>query len=201
MGKLFSMLEAESKKKRPGQIWADGRCQGHFRIGEGHALPAGQHQGTRSHYQEWRGTCSEKHYLLDQIPREERLESRVIMCTHRFTEETTADFPPELRELVARGPVPDVHTYIRLNTEAGWMTVDATWPTKAASLGMTVNSVFESRNDMTLACSPIETYEVPEGRDPQEFKEELIEIFCGSQTDDWDRFIKGLPEWLSKYTS
>ena len=125
----------------------------------------------------------------------------MIMCTHRFTEEATADLPPELREVVARGPVPDVHTYIRLNTEAGWMTVDATWPTKAASLGMTVNSVFESRNDMTLACSPIETYEVPEGRDPQEFKEELIEIFCGSQTDDRDRFIKGLPEWLSKYTS
>ena len=91
--------------------------------------------------QEWRGTCSGKHYLLDQIFREEGLESRVIMCTHRFTEEATADLPPELREVVARGPVPDVHTYIRLNTEAGWMTVDATWPTKAASLGMTVKTV------------------------------------------------------------
>ena len=32
--------------------------------------------------QEWRGTCSGKHYLLDQIFREEGLESRVIMCTH-----------------------------------------------------------------------------------------------------------------------
>ena len=123
------------------------------------------------------------------------------MCTHRFTEETTADFPPELREVLARGPVPDVHTYIRLNTEAGWMTVDAIRPTKAASLGMTVNSVFESGNDMTLACSPIETYEVPEGRDHPEFKEDLIEIFCGSQTDDRDRFINGLSEWLSKYTT
>lgn len=151
--------------------------------------------------QEWRGTCSGKHYLLDQIFREEGLESRVIMCTHRFTEKTTGDFPRESREVVARGPVPDVRTYIRLNTEAGWMTVDVTRPTKAASLGMTVNSVFESGNDMTLACSPIETYEVPEGRDPPEFKEELIEIFCGSQTDHRDRFINGLSEWLSKYTS
>ena len=69
--------------------------------------------------QEWRGTCSGKHYLLDQIFREEGLESRVIMCTHRFTEETTADFRPELREVVARDSVPDVHAYIRLNTEAG----------------------------------------------------------------------------------
>ena len=81
------------------------------------------------------------------------------------------------------------------------MTVDATWPTKVASLGMTVNSVFESGNDMTLACNPIETYDVPEGRKPQGFEEELIEIFCGSQTDDRDRFINGRSEWLSNYTT
>jgi len=45
--------------------------------------------------QEWRGTCSGKHYLLDQIFREEGLESRVIMCTHRFAEEATAALPPD----------------------------------------------------------------------------------------------------------
>ena len=60
---------------------------------------------------------------------------------------------------------------------------------------------FESGNDMTLACNPIETYEVPEGRKPQGFEEELIEIFCGSQTDDRDRFINGRSEWLSNYTT
>ena len=32
-------------------------------------------------------------------------------------------------------------------------------------------------------------------------KEELIENFCGSQTDDRDRFIMGMGEWLSEYTS
>ena len=68
-------------------------------------------------------------------------------------------------------------------------------------MGLTVNSNFQAGEDMTLACDPIETYEVPEGRDPQGFKEELIERFCGSQTDDRDRFINGMGEWLSKYTS
>ena len=129
------------------------------------------------------------------------MESKVIMCTHRFTEETTANYPPDLREVVARSPVPDVHTYIRLNTDDGWMTVDATWPAKAGPLGMTVNSEFKLGQDMTLACSPIETFEVPKGRDPQAFKEELIERFCGSQSDDRDRFINGMGEWLSKHTS
>ena len=72
---------------------------------------------------------------------------------------------------------------------------------KGGVTGNDGQNCFESGNDMTLACNPIETYEVSEGRKPQGFKEELIEIFCGSQTDHRDRFINGLSEWLSKYTS
>jgi len=54
---------------------------------------------------------------------------------------------------------------------------------------------------MTLACSPIETLGVPEGQDRQGLKEELIDRFCGSQSDDQDRFINRMGEWPSKYTS
>ena len=78
--------------------------------------------------EEWRGTCSGKHYALDRIFREMGMDSRVIMCTHRFTPDNTAHFPADLRALVARQPVPDVHTYVRLESPQGWMTVDATWP-------------------------------------------------------------------------
>lgn len=75
--------------------------------------------------------------------------------------------------------MPDVHTYIRLKNGAGWMIVDATWPTKAAQLGMAVNEDFRPGKGMTLACTRIDTYEVPDDRDPQEFIEELIDSFCG----------------------
>lgn len=195
------MLEAESRKRglvQPGQV-IDSEAA--FALVRDMPYQRASTREPESVIEEWRGTCSGKHYLLDRIFREEGMETKVIMCTHRFTEETTANFPPELREVVARGPVPDVHTYIRLKSEAGWMTVDATWPVKAAPLGMAVNTGFEAGKDMTVACSPIDTYEVPEGRDPQAFKEELIERFCGSQSDDRDRFINGMGEWLSKHTS
>ena len=201
MGELLAMLETESIKRglvQPGQT-VDAKAA--FALVRDMPYQRASSRAPESVIQEWRGTCSGKHYLLDQIFREEDLESKVIMCTHRFTEETTTHYPPELREVVARGPVPDVHTYIRLNGESGWMTVDATWPTKAAPLGMTVNNDFRPGEDMTLACSPIDTYEVPEGQNPQAFKERLIEEFCGSQTGDRDLFINGLGEWLSKYTS
>ena len=149
---------------------------------------------------EWRGTCSGKHYALDEIFRELGMDSRLIMCTHRFTEENTRHFPPELRALVAQEPVPDVHTYVRLETGAGWMTVDATWPSSAAPLGMPVNRRFADGQDMTIACNPIDAYEVPSGQDPQTFKEQLIAEFCGPSGKIRDDFIEGMSRWLSNAT-
>ena len=150
--------------------------------------------------EEWRGTCSGKHYLLAGIFRELGLESQVMMCTHRFTPGNTRHFPAELRELVAEGPVPDVHTYLRVNTAQGWTVVDATWPNSAGPLGMTVNHDFRPGSDMTLACDPIDTLPVPEGRGPQEFKEQLIEKFCGAGSQVRDDFIEGMGRWLSECT-
>ena len=150
--------------------------------------------------EEWRGTCSGKHYLLADIFRELGLETRVIMCTHQFTPENTGHFPPELRELVAEGPVPDVHTYLRVKTAEGWMVVDATWPSSAGPLGMTVNREFAPGSDMTIACDPIETLPVPEGQDPQEFKEQVIAEFCGASSQVRDDFIEGMGRWLSEST-
>ncbi len=150
--------------------------------------------------EEWRGTCSGKHYLLADIFRELGLESQVIMCTHRFTVENTRHFPAELRKLVAVNPVPDVHTYLRAKTADAWTVVDATWPSSAGPLGMTVNHVFQPGSDMTIACDPIDTLPVPEGRDPQEFKEQVIRGFCGASSGVRDEFIEGMGLWLSEST-
>ena len=149
---------------------------------------------------EWRGTCSGKHYLLAGIFRELGMDSRIVMCTHRFTRENTAHFPDALRSLVAGEPVPDVHTYIRLKTDAGWMNVDGTWPSAAEPLGMPVNRTFVEGRDMEIACDPVESFIVPAGDDPQAFKEQLIAEFCGSSSTIRDEFIEGMSRWLSDAT-
>ena len=150
--------------------------------------------------EEWRGTCSGKHYALDRIFREMGMNSRVIMCTHRFTPDNTGYFPANLRALVVGKPVRDVHTYIRLETEKGWMVVDATWPTSAKPLGMPVNRAFNPGADMAIACDVINAFEVPAGRDPQDFKEQLISEFCGESGKVRDDFIEGMSRWLSGAT-
>ena len=150
--------------------------------------------------EEWQGTCSGKHYLLADIFRELGLETQVIMVTHRFTPESTGHFPQDLQALVADSPVPDVHTYLRLSTPERSMVVDATWPSSAAPLGMPVNRDFSPGCDMTIACDPIDTLPVPEGRDPQEFKEQVIREFCGESSRVRDQFIEGLGRWLGEST-
>ncbi len=80
------------------------------------------------------------------------------------------------------------------------MKVDATWPHSARALGMAVNDRFIPGVDMDVDCSPIEVFEVPDGVDPQAFKEELIEVHCGSDMDRRDRFIEDMSRWLVQTT-
>jgi len=102
MGKLLSMLEAEGRKR--GLIRSEQTVDAKAAFALLRDMPY-QRASTREPeaiIQKGWGTCSGKRYFLDQIFREEGLESRVIMCTHRFTKETTADFLPGLGEAVAR---------------------------------------------------------------------------------------------------
>lgn len=155
--------------------------------------------------EEWRGTCSGKHYLLKDLFQGLGMEARIVMCTHQFTEENSRHFPDTLRAHLVDGPVPDVHTYIRLRDRPQeaeeWTQVDATWPSSAANLGMRVNREYRPGVDMTLACEPIDHFEVPEDVDPQAFKEELIQSFCGPKSGQRELLIEGLGEWLGQHTS
>ena len=79
---------------------------------------------------------------------------------------------------------------------SGWTIVDATWPRSVEQLGMKVNHEFNPGIDMVLACNPLEIFRVPPGQDPQEFKEGLIERFCGTQGQRRDDFVEGMGRWL-----
>ena len=200
MTSLLSLLEQESRRRR--FVASDERLTAELTFGLVRDMPYQRASSRKPEaiIEEWRGTCSGKHYLLAAVFRELGLDSRVIICTHRFTPDNTRHFPSELQDLVAVSPVPDVHTYLRVNTDRGWMVVDATWPSSAGPLGMTVNRVFHPGSDMTLACNPIESFEVPAGQDPQEFKEQLIKEFCGAQSQVRDDFIEGMGRWLGEST-
>ena len=200
MTRLSSLLERESRKR--GLLAADESATAERAFAIVRDMPYRRASSRRPEaiVEEWQGTCSGKHYLLADIFRELGINLRVMMATHRFTAESTGHFPPELRELVTEGPVPDVHTFLWVDTKRGWTLVDATWPSSAGPLGMTVNREFRPSENMTLACDPIDTYEVPEGQDPQEFKERLIEEFCGASSKVRDDFIEGMSRWLGEST-
>ena len=82
-----------------------------------------------------------------------------------------------------------------------WIDVDATWPLKAVSLGFAVNLDLQPGVNMEIACQPIETLDIPEGMEPQAFKERLIAAHCHGRQDQRERFIEDLSGWLSESTS
>lgn len=149
--------------------------------------------------EEWRGTCSGKHYLLAQVLEELGASVMVIHATHHFTRENSPWLPADLLAEVAKAPVPDVHTFLRVQLDAfrdEWFTVDVTWPIGAQALGMPVNEGFRHGDDHKIAADVEEIVHVDEDDDPQEVKERLIEGHVGAEAARRDAFIERLSAWL-----
>ena len=151
--------------------------------------------------EEWRGTCSGKHYLLAQVLEELGAAVMVIHATHHFTPENSPWLPPDLLAEAARVPVPDVHSFLRVQLNAfrdEWFTVDVTWPLGAQALGMPVNEGFDHRTDHRIAADVEEIVHVDEDDDPQAVKEALVEAFVGDEAARRDAFIERLSAWLGE---
>jgi hypothetical protein len=144
--------------------------------------------------QEWRGTCSGKHYLLKSLFAELGYVSRLIACT------TVAHIDPKeargrLRKLLqqSEGRFVDVHNYLILELPGKEMIVDATWPLATKGMGTVVNEHFVLGENHQIACEPIRTWVVPEDRDSQEFKNEILKAsFTPKELAHREEFIKTL---------
>jgi hypothetical protein len=148
---------------------------------------------------EWRGTCSGKHYLLKALYEELGYKSQVIACTSidAIDEDKV---PEEIHDLWAAAGrrFVDVHNYLVLDSPEGEMVVDATWPVGNGKYGLKVNEEFVLGQDQQIACTPIQSWVVPDDRDPQSFKEQLLlENFTQQELAFRDAFIIALSEWLS----
>jgi hypothetical protein len=148
---------------------------------------------------EWRGTCSGKHYLLKGLFAELGYSSHVVACT------TEGYMDPQkvwgkLRRLLrqSEGRFVDVHNYLVLELPEGEMIVDATWPISAKGMGTVVNERFVPGENHKIAVKPLKSWVVPEDRDPQEFKNEILkESFTPEELSHRDQFL----ETVSKVTS
>jgi hypothetical protein len=124
---------------------------------------------------EWRGTCSGKHYLLKTLFGELGYSSRVIACT-TVSQLNPADFSGKAREMLDKleGRFVDVHNYLILELPDGDMIVDATFPLAAQDMGLVVNERLIFGEDQKIASEPIQSWDIPDGRDPQDFKDEIL---------------------------
>ena len=145
---------------------------------------------------EWRGTCSGKHYLLKQLFKELGYTSQVIACT-TVVQIDPQDVRWKLRKLLkqSNGRFVDVHNYLLLVLPDGEMIVDATWPIFTKGMGTVVNETFVIGEDQKIACEPLQIWVVPEDRDPQAFKDEILQkSFTAAELEHREAFIQALGE-------
>lgn len=123
----------------------------------------------------WRGHDASKHYLLRQLLYELGHSSILVACTHAWSLESAPWAAGEARAILEEGPVADVHTFLRVDSDEGWGTVDGTWPLATTRLGFPANERFVPGRDMRLACDPDELFHVPDDADPEEFRRGLLD--------------------------
>lgn len=143
---------------------------------------------------EWRGTCSGKHYLLKSLFGELGYKSRLIACT-TVTLIDPKEVRGKLRTLLeqSEGRFVDVHNYLILELPGKEMIVDATWPLATKGMGTVVNEGFVLGEDHQIACKPLKTWTVPDDRNPQEFKDEILRAsFTPDEIAHREEFIKTL---------
>ena len=143
---------------------------------------------------EWRGTCSGKHYLLKGLFAELGIPARLIACT-AVTEMDVASLHPSLQPIMEKGNgrFVDVHNYLVLDLPDGEMTVDATWPLSAKDTDLIVNETFTLGEDQKIACTPLQTWVVPDDQEPQEFKNHLLSThFTAKELATREAFVQAM---------
>ena len=154
--------------------------------------------------EEWRGTCSGKHILLQSLFEELGTQTTMILAPHEFTETNSPWLPPALLTMVREAPVRDVHNFLRvqpvgqLGPQAEWVTVDATWPLPAHELGMPANETFDLGHDMGIAADPEEIFHLPPDADPNELKTRILSDFSADELARRETFLAGLIDWLAE---
>lgn len=144
---------------------------------------------------EGRGSGSGKHYLLGELFRLLGLNVRNMLCVHRFNE-SPIGFPDHLQLMLEKNEVVDVHDYLQISLQGGWIDVDATWPRVLREFGFPVNDDWDGHATMLLSVSPEEVI-VVQG-DPEKAKDELLSKWTPRQRQLRKQFLEGLSAWVTE---
>ncbi len=148
--------------------------------------------------EEWCGTCSGKHVLLQQLLYEIGVSSRLMIATYRYSWQAAGAPPPELAAILDAGPVPDVHNFLEVQGDAGWLPVDATWPETTKELGFAFNQELVPGVAHQIACvPPYHAWPVPAGVQLPAYKERIVRGHCGPDLRRREAFIEAIAAWIS----
>lgn len=147
--------------------------------------------------EEWCGTCSTKHRLLQALFGAAGISSRLMTATYSYRWTPSAPPPPALGALLADGPIPDVHNFLEVWAGHAWRPLDATWPLAAERLGFAANPAWAPGAAHRVACvAPFRAWAVPPAADPRAYKEAVVQSWCGGDRRRRERLIALLGDVL-----
>lgn len=145
-----------------------------------------------------RGSCSGKHYLLGEFYRLLGVPTRHMICMHRFNESPIV-FPEEMQEMLRKNEIVDLHDYLQIEIDGGWVDVDATWEAGLRAFGFPVNEDWDGNTPMALSVVTEELTLVE--RDPERQKEAMLAKLTPRQRTLRKQFLEALNGWVQDLTA
>lgn len=144
---------------------------------------------------EWCGTCSTKHVLLQRLLASSGIRSRLMIATYTYRWTAATPPPPGIAAVLAAGPVPDVHSFLEVWAGGTWNALDATWPLGGERVGFPVNPAWTPGMPHEVAClAPYRAWPVPADQEPSAYKASVIQSWCGADVPRRERLIAALSE-------
>lgn len=143
-------------------------------------------------YENNKGTCSGKHELLKGLYEELGIKVKDFVVEHSFND-LKVKFPDEIKEILKRNEILDVHNILKIFNNGKWAIVDATWDKPLKKLGFIVNDSWDVKSDMEIC---VVSRQIKEVENPIKFKEQKLEELPASIKENRKLFLKRLTEWL-----
>lgn len=149
---------------------------------------------------DWKGTCSGKHLLAVRVLAALGVRSQLYCQSYRLDDAGDA-LPRQVTQSYVGHNIWDVHNYLELDTESGWLKVDVTWSQELAEAGFPTTLDWDGTADFRIAAPVGEIFIVSDPALLAESKEALLErLNTPIAREMRERYIAGLTAFAMQHS-
>jgi hypothetical protein len=140
-----------------------------------------------------KGTCTGKHLVLQACLAELGIESRPVVCTFRWGDQTIK-YPEKLRLILREGEWEHGHNFLQVIINGNYVDIDVTWNSRLKPHGFKAfPKGWDGKTPFVGVDKIIRRWD---GIDIKEKKQQLIDSLSPKSRKNREKFLNGFVSWV-----